>query len=240
MDPLEQFIASMRARIADMLAGLPPEAQLDAASAPGVAAKSCRRFGAEMETIFTEFKRKAGEISQMGETKKAELITAAKSEAIKDLAFMTASGFITKSDHETALQVAVDTQKQQQTAEVEKALKTVAQTAERRKKLVTDKVLIAAAAEALPDEVLQGDDYLTKVGTLKTTRLDKLATIKALAADTGAISKVLTLPMTAEGDAAFKESFEIWERASKAGGTGGNPLGNPPGGAAGDGPVTLF
>lgn len=235
---LEAFIQSMQTRINDMLAGLPSDANIDAASAPGVATKSCRRFGSEMGSVFDALRNKAKEITTMAESKKVELTTLAKAEVIKDAAFLKENKLVREEDMNLAVTSAVNAQKDLQKGEVEKGVKAIREVAERRKKLVTDKVLTSAAAEALPDEVLEGDAFMDKVTKVKA-RVDKLAGLKSLAADPDAIKRTVTFPVTAEGDTAFDESFNLWDRASKSGGGTGAPL-NPGGGGEAKPPLALF
>lgn len=234
MNPFQTFIAAMRQRITDMLAGLPADAQIDASTAPGVAVRACRRFGTEMDAMFTDVQTKAeAEINRI----KEETKTAVRAELVKDAAFLTASGLMTKADHDTAVLAAVNAQKETLKTEIAAGVAVVRQVAERRKELVTNKTLSAVAAEALDDALLTGPDYMTGVNLVKG-RLEKLATLKGLAADPDTIKRVVTMPVTAEGNTAFEEGFKIWEKAAKAGGGIADPL-NPP---AGDDkpPVAFF
>lgn len=235
MNPFKTFIAAMRQRVTDMLAGLPPDAQVDAATAPGVAVRACRRIGTDMDTALTEANNRVdAEIKRIEEDTRATV----RAELVKDAVFLKASGLITQADHDTAVTAAVNAQKETVKGEIEKGVGLIRQAAERRRQLITDKVLSPVAAGALADEVLTAPDYMTGVNKIKG-RLEKLATIKGLAEDSDTIKRIATMPITAEGDTAFTDSFGIWEKAAKSGGGGPAAPLKPPGGDA-KSPVVLF
>ena len=234
MNPFKTFIAAMKQRITDMVAGLPPDAQVDAATAPGVAVRACRRIASDLETALTEASARAdAEITRITEETKLSV----RAELAKDAAFLKEFKLITDADHNTAITAARASEKEEVKKEVDKTVGTMKVVAERRKQLVTDKVLTSAAAEALSDEVLAGDNYMTGVGIVKG-RLEKLATLKGLAGDADTIKRVATMPVTAEGTTAFDESFAIWKKAAAPAGGPAAPFN--PGGGGGEKPVVLF
>lgn len=214
----------MQQRLDDALQGLPAEAQVDVSTVPGIAVRACRRMATSFTEMLTSLKGKADEIEQMAEKKKGEISTGVRADLIKaasgdtelikvlvaDTAFLKAAKLITEADHDTAIKAAQGKVKEG----VDAAMAGLKQTAERRKKLVADKVLTSVAAEAMPDELLAGDNFMEGVNKVKG-RLEKLGTIKTLAGDADTIKRVVTMPVTAEGETSFTESFQVWEKASK-------------------------
>lgn len=228
MDPIEKAINEMQTRMNNALADLPPIEQVGLAQEMVYAIRACRRANEEIKGVFEILRGKVTEIETMATRKREEITAEVKAELVKDVAFLKASGLITQADHDSAVTAARTAESEKVKAEVDKAVATIQQVAERRKALVSDKKMSAVAAEALSDEVLTGDDFLTKVEKI-TPRLQKLATLKGLAEDADTIKRVVGFPITAEGEAAFADSFGIWEKAAKSGGGGpGAPLNPPP------------
>lgn len=247
---LESFILSMQQRLDDALQGLPAEAQVDTNTIPGVAVRACRRLGTAFSEMLTKLREKGKELNEMAEKKKGEITGQVRAALIKNPeadadvvkafaenpAFLKAAKLITEADHNTAILAANGKVKEG----VDAALLVIKQSAERRKKLVTDKVLTSVAAEALPDELLAGDNFMVGITNIKG-RLEKLAAIKSLAADGDTIKRVVTMPVTAEGDAAFNDSFSIWEKAGKGSKAApGAPLNPPAPEGDGEKPVLFF
>lgn len=225
MDPIQILLDSLQAlenRLLQALASVPAAAEV--AGQPGLtfAVNACAALKPELTGTFSQFRTLAttglkGIVESKREELKNTLTAEIKAELVKDSAYITASGLMKKEDHESAVKVAVDAEKAKIQPAVDAAMGAIKQTAERRKALVEDKTLTLMAASAMPDDALAGDDFKTKVGKVKE-RLTKLAEIKALAEDQATVTRVVGIPLTAEGDAEFNNSFSIWKTAAKGSG----------------------
>lgn len=230
---LDQFINDLTSRIETALAGVPAVEQSGGVPEVNFAIRSCRQFATEFKTMLGGLKAR---VKQEAEGRTAELKTALRAELAKDPAWLKASDLMTKADHETAIVVARNDEKSKVDGAVQQQISGMKQMAERRRKAIDDKAVTAVAASAIPDDVFEGEDYGVKLAKV-SARLGKLSGIKSLAADDKATKRVASFPVTAEGDAAFEESMEIWQAAAKGGGAP-DPL-NPPRGG-GDARPVLF
>lgn len=226
MNPLEKFLADMQERVVTALADVPSEAQTGAEPAIVIAIKACKRFGGDVKQFGDLLRAEMQRITSLEQTEREKIAVSLRAELVKDSAFLKANGLVPQADVDTAVKAARGDEAAKVKGEVEKALADTRQMAERRSQLVKDKVLTQVAAEALPEEALKGDGFMTGIGQVKA-RLEKLATIKSLAADGDAIKRVVSFPITAEGEGAFMDSFSVWQKAATPAGTPGNPLNLP-------------
>lgn len=225
MDPIEAYIQQLESRMNAALAGLPPIEQVGLSQECGFAIRACKQVASEMKDVFTNVRAKVKDMEQTAENKRKEMRTALVAELAKDVEFLKAHELTSKADLDLAITAARNDEKGKVDTAVKEKVDGLKQTAERRKKVVADKIITSVACEALADEVFIGEDYMTRINKVGE-RLKKLDTLKSLAKDEKAQKQVAGYPITAEGDSAFEISFDIWKNAAKAPGTVADPL-NP-------------
>lgn len=222
MDPLQQFldfITQLKTQANATLKSLPPLEQFEASQ--------------ELSYCFRSLTAQANNLIEFADnaTKSLTLMVGkikdgASAEAKSGL---IASGeFISKADHEAAVAAGKISKETEVRTAIEAESRTRQTVAERRQKLIADKVLPAIAAERLSETVLAADDFAASAGKV-AARLKKFADIGITAEKApSVVGEVAALALDDAGEALLMHRLKFCQEAgaSSARGTGSgiNPL----------------
>lgn len=225
MDPLQQFldfINQLKATANATLKGRPPLEQFEASSELSYCFRS---LTAQANNLIEFADNSTKKLTSMVESIKTGAAAETKLQLVKD------GEFISKADHEAAVTAGKLAAEKDARAAFDAEVKVKDTVAQRRKKLIDDKVLPAVAAERLSDTVLSGEDFMAKAAAV-AGRLKKFTDLGITAEKAPTlIGDVAAIPLDAAGDETMTMRLKICQEAGAtasrtpaAGAGGGNPL----------------
>lgn len=227
-EELTNIFVNLRAEINAMLSGLPPVEQFETAPELVYGLRTFRNAAAQFleiqEAMSTAMKKYATQAQ-------------AKAEAAAEAALIAKGDYVKKTDAETAQATAVSTAEEKVRSDAKTEKETKDKVAAARAKLVTDKVVVLAVANAIPDEFFKEEGYsdrLTKLNARLKVLTDAKLTTEVF------VSEMAAIPLDEAGETTFKARVEsvkslVGAKASRGPATPPAALGATPA-ATGDRP----